>query len=77
MGVYCIENDRLGHTVSTKQKVNQSEFMGLRYHTKCVEIWWFGLVRIIRAHFVVYLSPLNSDYFTVCFVETVWHSRLF
>ena len=31
--------------------------MGLRYHTKRAEIWWFGLVRLIHARFVGYLAP--------------------
>ena len=46
--VYCIQNDRLGHTVPTKQTVNWSEFRGPRYHPKRAEIWWFGLVRLIQ-----------------------------
>ena len=40
IGVYCIQNDRLGHTVSTKQTVNWSEFVGLRYPGKCVDNIW-------------------------------------
>jgi hypothetical protein len=64
--------DRLGHTVSTKQTINWSEFLGLRYPTKHAEIWRFGLVRIIHARFVGYLNPTNLDQFIFCFVETVW-----
>ena len=59
--VYCIQNDRLGHTVSTKQTVNWSEFVGLRYPTKRA---WISLTkpnRQISARFVWYLSPMNSD----------------
>ena len=74
--VYCIQNDRLGHTVSTKQTGNWSEFLGLRYRTKRAEIWRFGLVRIIHVRFVGYLSTANSDQFIVCFIETVWPSRV-
>ena len=46
--------------------------MGLRYHTKHAEIWRFGLVRIIHARLVGYLSPTNLDQFIVCCVETVF-----
>jgi hypothetical protein len=38
IAVDCIQNDRLGHTVSTKQLINLSEFIGLRYRTKLAEI---------------------------------------
>jgi hypothetical protein len=34
IGVYCIQNDRLEDTVSMKQTINLSEFVGLRYPTK-------------------------------------------
>jgi hypothetical protein len=36
--VYCIRNDRLGHRVSAKQTINESECMAMRYHTKRAEI---------------------------------------
>ena len=75
--VYCIQNDRLGHTVPTKQTVNWSEFRGPRYQPKRA---WISLTKPnhqISARFGWYLGPLNSDQFTVCFVGTVWPSRSF
>ena len=81
MWVYCIQNDRLGHTVSTQQTVNWSEFRSPRY---CTNKGWNLTVwcrakpnRQISALFGRYLGLLNSDHFTVCCVETVWPSRSF
>ena len=74
--VYCIQNDRLSHTVSTKQTVNWSEFRSPRNRPKSAKIWRFGLVWF-QPFFGRYLGLLNSDQFTVCCVETVWPSRSF
>ena len=34
--------------------------MGLRYHKKRAEIWRFGLVRLVHARIVGYISPTNT-----------------
>ena len=39
----------IGHTVLTKQTINWSEFVGLRYPTKRAQIWWFVLVKLVHA----------------------------
>ena len=65
MWVYCIQNDRLGHTVSTQQTVNWSEFRSPRYRPR--KGWNLTVVcrtkpnRQIPALFGQYLGLLNSD----------------
>jgi hypothetical protein len=74
---FIIFNDRLGPRVSTKQTINWSDFVGLRYPTKHAWISLTKANRQIWARFVGHLSPTNSDQFIFCFVETLLPSRSF
>ena len=59
--LYCIQNDRLWNTVLTKQSVNYSEYVGMRYLPRRVSKSLSKPNRQYLALLGGYLRPTNSD----------------
>ena len=63
--VYCIQIDRLGHTISTQKSIVQSDHPCLRYKTKREGLVWRKPNRDVFAHISSYNGLFELSFFVL------------
>ena len=63
--VYCIQIDRLGHTISTQKSIVQSDHPCLRYKTKREGLVWRKPNRDVFAHILSYNGLFELSFFVL------------